>query len=102
VPTISDGWRQRRYLAMSTDRGSDWGAGVPVRALVFPRHRPNGRARMEQVGSGEALGNLLQAGGWVSLDRQDLSRMLEWLLATPAYTIAFNSADEACALLADL
>jgi hypothetical protein len=100
VPTLSDGRRERRYLDMST-RGNA-GAGAPVRALVFPEHRSSGPTRMERIRPGEALGSLLQAGGWLSLDREDLSGTLGWLMTTPAYTLTFSSADEACALVAGL
>jgi hypothetical protein len=57
---------------------------------------------MERIRPGEALGSLLQAGGWLSLDREDLSGTLGWLMTTPAYTLTFSSADEACALVAGL
>ena len=102
VPAFGRGWRSRRYLDMPRRDGDTRGSGAPVKALVFPQHRSDGPTQIAQIRPGEALGRLLQAGGWVSLDRQDLSNLLAWLMSTPGYKIAYNSTQEARSSICDL
>ncbi len=102
LPAYGDGPRQRRYLDLSVHGGGRRCSGVPVRALVFPEHRSNATTRMAPIRPRQALGRLLQAGGWLSLDPQDLSTLPNWLLVTPGYELVYNSTEEAKKAVCDL
>jgi hypothetical protein len=102
LPTHCDGGRARRYLDLSARARGVAEGGVPVRALLFPRYRPSAATRLQTLSPGQALERILQARCWISLDRLDLAKTLQWARGTPAYGMEFRSVDDAISLTHEL
>ena len=76
--------------------------GALVRALVFPRFRPEQRFRLDRLAPVDALVKLVAASRPLALDRPRLQRTLAWIHAVPAYDLSYTHLAEATAVIREM
>jgi hypothetical protein len=79
-----------RYLDLEEARRVRLDQGLPVQALVFPRHEAKAALQLHRMTPSEALVRLCRA--WPILDRRPeaLSETLCWLQAVPAHELVYG------------
>jgi hypothetical protein len=77
---------------------------APVSAIVFPRYRPNIKARKARLDSVVAFQKLLPDLDPIGrrLECEDIDRLIEWLPRVECFTLRYGSLDDAIAMLSDI
>ena len=90
--------RRRRYLPIDPTRTGP-GAGLAVKALIFPQYRPDQPTVVQPLTRLQVLERLTRAQSWMSLDRRRFDSTLRWIERTPGYELSHASLAEGMAAI---
>jgi Coenzyme PQQ synthesis protein D (PqqD) len=86
---------QIRYLDLDGARVAPLDRGLPVAALVFPRHEAGARLRQRRITPAEAFAKLCRARSLLDRQPQVLAETLRWVESVPAYRLRYGDLDAA-------
>jgi hypothetical protein len=82
-----------RYLALDAARRAPLDQGLPVRALVFPRHQRNAAPTLRRLTAAETLTRLCHAASLLERRPEVLAETLRWVQAVPAHELVYGHLD---------
>lgn len=96
-----------RFLALDRpvpDGGTPQPRGLPVRAIVFPRYRPDRPSRLRPIGTAAALSRLAPCVDPIGhrLQMEHVHRIIRWVGETGCYALSLDSLDDASAAVGEL
>jgi hypothetical protein len=89
VPSYRHRGLELRYLEMEEAQRAPLDQGLPVQALVFPRHETNAATQLHRITPSEALVRLCRASPILDRCPKALSETLHWLQAVPAHELVY-------------
>jgi hypothetical protein len=91
-----------RYLELEEARRAPLDRGLPVKALIFPRHEATAALKLRRISASEALIRLCRAAPILDRRPEALSETLRWLQAIPAYDLLHGDLEAAIEQLRSL
>jgi hypothetical protein len=94
-PVHKLGGLQIRYLDLDGARVAPLDRGLPVAALVFPRHEAGAELRQRRITPAEAFAKLCRARSLLDRQPRVLAETLRWVESVPAYRLRYGDLDAA-------
>ncbi len=99
APVASRDGQRVRFL---TPAGMNHDCSGQAAAMVFVQFDPGGANQIRSLDILQTLLRLQETTFWVAHDEQSIRSLLDWLQATPCFSLCYSDVDQAAAIIGDL